>query len=141
MNSTYHEAVKNTPYQALTGNKTRRRLSFKISEDFIAKRSPSINRRPQGVIKGRLVKNQFECIKCKGINVATLPEIVLNQSTRGGQGFKKCSCRSHSHKQLNELMKLHVNNLQFTGLSIFAIIFMPSLVKKSNLLVQVSHRI
>ena len=129
MNSTYHEAVKNTPNQALTGNKTRCGLSFKISEDFIAKRSPSINRRHQGVIKGRLAKNQFECVKYKGINVATSQEIVRTQSTRGGQDFKNCSCRSHSHKLLNKLMKLHVNNLQFTGLSLFAIIFMPNLVK------------
>ena len=43
MNSTYHKAVKNTPYQALSGNKPRFGLSSKIPEDFIAKISPSIN--------------------------------------------------------------------------------------------------
>ena len=64
INSTYHEAVKNTPYQALTGNNTRCGLSSKFPEDFIAKISSSFNRKTcQGVIKGRLAKTPFECIK------------------------------------------------------------------------------
>ena len=83
---------------------------------------------------------------------------MRTQSACGGQGFTKCSCspeqmfdlavlmfESRSQVQegmpqpqikLNELMKLHVNNLQFTGLCFFAIICMPNLVKKINLLVQ-----
>ena len=56
----------------------------------------------QGVIKGRLARNQFEFVKYKGISVANVPakeltlrEIVRAKSICGGQGFKKCSCRSN----------------------------------------------
>ena len=32
--------------------------------------------------------------------------------------------------QLNDLIKFHVNNLLFTGLSLFPIIFMPNILNK-----------
>ena len=49
-----------------------------------------------------MARTQFECIKYKGIKVANVPakqptvrKIVSTQSTCGGQGFKKCPCRSN----------------------------------------------
>ena len=54
-------------------------------------------RTSQGVIKGRLARNQFEVVKYKGISVANVPakeltlrEIVHAKSICGGQGFKMC---------------------------------------------------
>ena len=53
-----------------------------------------------GVITGRLARNQFEFVKYKGISVANVPAKQLTSRVRaksicGGQGFKKCSCRSN----------------------------------------------
>ena len=69
-------------------------------------------RTSQGVIKGRLARNQFEFVKYKGISVANVPakeltlrEIVRAKSICGDQGFKKYSCRSNCLTQRCSCLK------------------------------------
>ena len=55
----------------------------------------------QGIIRGKLARNQFEFIQYKGLSpedisstVLSLREIVRAQSLCGGQGYRRCHCRS-----------------------------------------------
>ena len=59
-----------------------------------------------------MARTKFECIKYKGIKVANVPakqptlqEIVSTQGICGGQGFKKCSCKSNCLTQRCSCLK------------------------------------
>ena len=84
INSTYHEAVKTLytrPLLVTIPGVDGEKKSVKTL--LLRYHHPSM-KTSQGVIKGCLARNEFECIKYKGINVAnvpakqpTLPEIAI----------------------------------------------------------------
>ena len=54
------------------------------------------------IIKGKLARNQFEYVQYTGIQAEDIPpeqitlrEIVSAQSVCGGQGYRRCHCRSN----------------------------------------------
>ena len=56
----------------------------------------------QGIIRGRLSRNQFEFVQFRGLKAEDVPpeqlsirEILRAQSVCGEQGFQRCHCRSN----------------------------------------------
>ena len=73
----------------------------------------------RGVIKGKLARNQFEFIHCKGLVAENIPpeqlsihELVRAGSVCGGQGYQRCHCRSNCLTKRCSYLKagLHCNS-------------------------------